>query len=83
MDPKDKLFKSKKMSTHPVPPGQLNTIDKPLLRYVFEQREQGFIVNTFSIMLCASYLSPEFREKYFTAHCSVVKRWLRAHSMRY
>ena len=41
MDPKDKLFKSKKMCSHPGPPGQLATIDEPLLRYVFEQREQG------------------------------------------
>ena len=44
MDPKDKLFKSKKMCLHPGPSAQLATIDKPLLQYVFEQREQGFIV---------------------------------------
>ena len=47
------------MSAHPGPPGQLNAIDKPLLRYVFEQREQGFVVNTFSIVLCVYYLFPE------------------------
>jgi hypothetical protein len=83
MDPKDKLFKSKKMSSHPGPPGQLSTIDEPLLRYVFEQREQGLVVDTLSVVLRASFLSPEFREKSFTARCSVVKRWLVAHSMRY
>jgi hypothetical protein len=31
MDPKDKLFKSKKMSSHLGPPGQLSAIDEPLL----------------------------------------------------
>ena len=30
MDPKDQLFKSKKMCSHPGPPGQLATIDEPL-----------------------------------------------------
>ena len=83
MDPKDKLFKSKKMSAHPGPPGQLNAIDKPLLHYVFEQRKQGFVVNTLSIVLRASFLFPEFCEKSFTARCSAVKRWLVTHSMRF
>jgi hypothetical protein len=83
MDPKDKLFKSKKMSTHPGPSGQLSAIDEPLLRYVFEQRKQGYIVDTLKILLHASYLYPEFREKSFAAQASAVKCWLMAHSMRY
>ncbi len=51
MDPKDKLFKSKKMCSHPGPSGQLATIDEPLLCYVFEQREQGLVIDTFKIAL--------------------------------
>ena len=74
MDPKDKLFKSKKMCSHPGPSGQLAAIDEPLLCYVFEQREQGFIVDTLKIVLRASFLLPEFREKSFTARCSAMKR---------
>ncbi len=83
IDPKDKLFKSKKMCSHPGPPGQLATINEPLLRYVFEQRKQSIIVDTFKIALRASFLSPGFHEKSFTAHCSMVKRWIFAHSMAY
>jgi hypothetical protein len=83
MDPKDQLFKSKKMCSHPGPPGQLATIDEPLLRYVFEQREQGIVVDTFKIALRASFLSSGFHEKSFTARCSAVRRWIFAHSMSY
>ena len=74
MDPKDKLFKSKKICLHPGPPGQLAAIDKPLLRYVFEQHEQGFLIDTFKIVLRAFFLSPGFHEKSFTMRCSMVKR---------
>ncbi len=70
MDPKDKLFKSKKMSSHPGPPSQLVAIDKPLLHYVFEQHEQGIIINTFN-------------EKSFTVRCVAVNRWICAHLMVY
>ena len=83
MDPKDKLFKSKKLCTHPGPPSQLAAIDEPLLRYVFELREQGQVVDTLKIVLRASYLAPDFREKSFTARCSAVRRWICAHSMTY
>ena len=83
MDPKDKLFKSMKKAKLPGPPSQLEVIDEALLRYVFEQREQGFVVDTLKIVLRASFLFPGFRDKSFTARCSAVKRWLVAHSMRY
>jgi hypothetical protein len=83
MDPKDKLFKSKKMCSHPGPPGQLATINEPLLCYVFEQCKQGIVVNTFKIALRASFHSPRFHKKSFTTHCSAVKRWIFAHSMVY
>ena len=83
MDPKDKLFKPKKKANLPGPPSQLEVIDEALLRYVFEQREQGFVIDMLKIVLCVSFLFPGFREKFFTACCSAVKRWLVAHSMCY
>jgi hypothetical protein len=83
MDPKDKLFKSKKKAKLPGPPSQLAVIDEALLRYVFEQREQGFVIDTLKIVLRASFLFPGFHDKSFTARCSAVKRCLIADSMRY
>jgi hypothetical protein len=83
MDPHDKLFKSKKKASHTGPLGQLEAIKELLLRYVFELRKQGIVVNTFTIALRASFILPEFCEKSFTAQCSTVKRWLVAHLMRY
>ncbi len=83
MDPRDKLFKSKKKANLPGPLSQLEGIEEPLLRYIFEMREQGVIINSWNVMLRALYLSPEFCEKSFTARVSAVKRWLVAHSMRY
>jgi hypothetical protein len=67
MDPKDKLFKFNKKANLPGPPSQLAVIDKALLRYVFEQHEQGFVVNMLKIVLRASFLFPGFHEKSFTA----------------
>jgi hypothetical protein len=83
MDPHDKLLKSKKKANLAGPLSQLEAIEEPLLRYIFELRKQGVIVNSWRVALRASYLSAEFREKSFTARCSAVKRWLVAHSMRY
>jgi hypothetical protein len=83
MDPRDKLFKSKKKANLPGPLSQLEGIEEPLLRYIFEMHEQGVIINSWNVTLRASYPSPEFREKSFTARISAVKRWLVARSMRY
>jgi hypothetical protein len=62
MDPRDKLFKSKKKSNLPGPLSQLEGIEEPLLRYIFEMHKQGVIINSWNVALRASYLSPEFRE---------------------
>jgi hypothetical protein len=83
MDPRNKLFKSKKKANLPGPLSQLEGIEEPLLRYIFEMREQGVIINLWNVALRASYLLPEFRKKSLTARVSAVKRWLVAHSMRY
>ena len=41
------------------------------------------MVNTFTFVLRASFISPKFRAKSFIAHCSCVKRFLIAHSFLY
>jgi hypothetical protein len=83
MDPRDKLFKSKKKANVAGLISQLEVIKEPLLHYVFEMRERGIVVNTFTVTLRVSYLLPEICEKSFTTRCSAVKHWLVAHLMRY
>ncbi len=41
------------------------------------------MVDTFKLAMRASFLSPEFREKSFTARCRAVKRFMVAHSFSY
>ena len=72
----DKILRSKKRAAHTGQSGQLKAIKDGLLCYIFEKREQGIEVSTFTVVLRASFLSPEFREKSFTARCSCVKRFL-------
>jgi hypothetical protein len=83
MDPRSKLFKSKKKAKIAGPLSQLEVIEEPLLRYVFELHKRGIAINTFTVALRASYLLPELRKKPFTVQCSVVKCWFVAHLMRY
>jgi hypothetical protein len=83
IDPLDVLFTKKKKAVHPSPLGQLMGIKEPLLRYIFELREQGLTVNTFVIALSASYISTKFCKKSFTVQCSAVKPFCYAHSMTY
>jgi hypothetical protein len=79
----DKILRSKKKATLPGPASQLKAIEGALLRYIFEYREQGVLVDTFKLTMRASFLLPEFREKSFTARCSAVKRFMIAHSFSY
>jgi hypothetical protein len=79
----DKILRSKKEAALTGPSSQLKAIEDGLLRYIFEKRECGIEVNTFLVVLRASFMSPEFREKSFTACCSCVKRFLHAHSFTY
>jgi hypothetical protein len=51
-----------------------------LLRYIFEKYEQGVKIKVFTVVLRASFMSPEFHKKGFTARCSCVKRFIHAHS---
>ena len=83
IDRLDKILRSKKKAALTGPSSQLKAIKDGLLRYIFEKREQEIEVNTFLVVLRASFLSPEFREKSFTARCSCVKRFLHAHSFSY
>ena len=82
-DPILAMLKKKWKANHPGPIGQLKPIEDVLLRYIFEQREQGMAVSTFEVVIKASSLSPEFSAKHFTARCSAVKRFLGAHSLVY
>jgi transcriptional regulator with XRE-family HTH domain len=81
IDRLDKILRSKKKAAGPS--SQLKAIEDGLLRYIFEKRECEIKVNTFLVVLRASFMSPEFREKSFTEHCSCVKRFLHAHSFTY
>ena len=83
IDRLDKILRSKKKATLPGPASQMKAIEGALLHYIFEYREQGVSVNTFNLALRASFLSPEFREKSFTARCSAVKRFMVAHLFSY
>ena len=69
-DPILAMLKSKRKANHPGPIGQLKPIEGALLCYIFEQREQGLVVDMLKVMLRASFLSTEFHEKSFTARCS-------------
>ena len=79
----DKILRSKKKAALTGPSSQLKAIEGDLLRYIFEQREQGVEIKVFTVVLRASFISPEFREKSFTARCSCVKRFMHAHSFAY
>jgi hypothetical protein len=72
-----------KKATHAGPLGQLKEIEGPLLRHIFELREQGVTVSTFQVVVRASQLLPAFGAKHFTARCSAVKRFVCAHSFVY
>jgi len=78
-----KILRSKKRAALTGPSGQLKAIEGDLLRYIFEQREQGVEIKVFTVALRASFLSPEFREKSLAARCSCVKRFMHAHSFAY
>ena len=50
-----------------------------LLSFIFEMREKGMAVSVNSIVLKASQLSREFREKSMTARHSAVHRFINVH----
>jgi hypothetical protein len=79
----DKILRSKKKVALTGPSSQLKAIEDGLMRYIFEKREQEIEINVFTVVLRASFMSPEFREKSFTARCSCVKRFMHAHSFSY
>ena len=68
---------------HKGPFGQLKSLKDTLLCYVFELHEQGATINTFTVVLRASFLSPKSRTKTFTAHCSAMKCFFVSHSFAY
>jgi hypothetical protein len=77
------MLKGKKKSMHPGPLGQLKLLENALLRYIFEQHEQGIYVNTLSLVVKALSLLPEFNAKDFVVRSSAVVQFVRAHSLVY
>jgi hypothetical protein len=84
-DPSIALIKTSKnkRADHSGPLGQLKAIEEPLLRQIFELREQGVTVSTFQIVVRASQLCTTFGAKHFVVRCSAVKRFVRTHSFVY
>ena len=74
---------SRKKSVCDGPLGQLKPIKNPLLRFIFEMREQGMAVSTLMVTIQASRLSAAFASKTLIARRSAVRRFLRAHSLVY
>jgi hypothetical protein len=70
-------------AAHAGPLGQLRAIKEPLLRHIFELREQGVTVSTFKVVVKASQLCPKFGAKHFVARCSAVKRFVCTHLLVY
>ncbi len=83
IDHPDKILRSKKKVALTGPVSQLKAIKDVLLCYIFKLCEQGITVNTFMVVLRASFILPEFRAKRFTVRCSCVKHFLIAHSFSY
>ena len=53
IDRLDKILRSKKKAALTGPSSQLKAIEDGLLRYIFEKREQGIEINTFTVVLRA------------------------------
>jgi hypothetical protein len=83
IDSLDKILKSKKKAVLTGPASQLKPIKDALLHYIFELRKQGVMIDMFTIVLRASWISPKFRAKSFAARCSCMKRFLHAHLYTY
>jgi hypothetical protein len=67
IDRLDKILRSKKKAALTGPSSQLKAIKDGLMRYIFKNREQGIDIKVFVVLLRASFMLPEFREKSFTA----------------
>jgi hypothetical protein len=78
----NKTSKNKK-AAHAGPLGQLKAIEEPLLRHIFEVREQGVTISTFQMVVRASQLCTTFGVKHFVVWCSAVKHFVCAHSFVY
>ena len=77
------MLKGKKKANCAGPLGQLKLLKNSLLRYVFEQHEQGINLSILALIVKASSLLPIFNEKHFVARVSGVKRFVHAHSLVY
>ncbi len=74
---------SRKKANLTGPLGQLKPLEDVLLHFIFEQREQGINVNTLTLVVKASSLSPAFNVKSFAARTSATWQFMHAHSLVY
>jgi hypothetical protein len=74
-------LQKKSVCTGPI--SQLKEIEEPLLRFIFEMREQGMAVSHFMVVVKASSLSDDFAAKSESAQFSAVRRFVSAHSLVY
>lgn len=68
-------------STAAGPTSIVKEIEEPLLKFIFELREQGFAVSISTIVLQASRLMPAFNRKSELARYQSVRRWIKTHSL--
>jgi hypothetical protein len=77
------LLKNKMKSIHPGPLSQLKPLEEALRKYIFEQRKQGIMISTLSIVVMTLNLSTKFGKNYFATWCGAIKHFVRAHLLVY
>jgi len=63
IDHLDKILRLKKKAALTGPVSKWKAIEDALLRCIFELSEQGIKINTFAVMLRASFISPDSHAK--------------------
>ncbi len=77
------MLKSKRKASCTGPLRWLKPLKDTLLRYVFEQHEQGITVQMFNLVIKVSSLSLKFDGMHFVAKCSTVKPFVHVNMLVY
>jgi hypothetical protein len=75
--------KMKSMHTGRKPQLEVDDVEKELLSWVFEQRQQGLAVSNVSVLIKAASLSRTFRQKSYIAQYSAVARFVKKYGLVY
>lgn len=59
----------------------INQIEEDLLRFIFENREQGFSVSIRMVLMKAANLDTEFRRKTDRAKDQIIRRFVKSHGL--